>query len=137
LTLMLLRLVFRFATERPATAPTGNRLLDGVAWASHRLLYIGVIAMAVVGLSLANEAGILGILAGERPRLPPDFWDYKLRVVHYLISRLLLALIALHVAGALYHTLLRKDGLMRRMWFGKRADQGNEHATTPVGRKAS
>jgi cytochrome b561 len=137
LTLMLLRLAFRFATRRPGAASTGSVLFDGLAFVSHRLLYVGVIAMAVVGLSLANEAGILGILAGERPRLPPDFWDYKLRVVHYLISRLLLALIALHVAGALYHTLLRKDGLLRRMWFGKRIDRGNEPATAPVGRKAS
>jgi NAD(P)-dependent dehydrogenase (short-subunit alcohol dehydrogenase family)/cytochrome b561 len=126
LTLMLLRLAIRFGTDRPASALTGSALLDGLAWVSHRLLYIGVIAMAAVGLSLAAEAGILGILFGERPHLPPDFWDYKLRVAHYLISRLLIALIALHVAGALYHTLLRRDGLLGRMWFGKQVIQRNE-----------
>jgi cytochrome b561 len=32
-----------------------------------------------------------------------------------------MALIALHVAGALYHTIIRKDGLLRRMAFGRRA----------------
>ena len=31
-----------------------------------------------------------------------------------------LAAIALHIAGALYHTFVRKDGLLRRMWFGRR-----------------
>jgi hypothetical protein len=36
------------------------------------------------------------------------------------LSRMLMALIALHILGALYHTLLRKDGLLRRMWFGRR-----------------
>jgi cytochrome b561 len=52
--------------------------------------------------------------------MPADFWAYKLRTAHYLISRALWALIALHIAGALYHSLIRKDGLLRRMWFGRR-----------------
>jgi cytochrome b561 len=29
-------------------------------------------------------------------------------------------LIAGHVAAALYHQFVRKDGLLRRMWFGAR-----------------
>jgi cytochrome b561 len=32
-----------------------------------------------------------------------------------------MGLIALHVAGALYHTLILRDGLLRRMFFGRRA----------------
>lgn len=31
-----------------------------------------------------------------------------------------MALIALHIIGALYHTLLLRDGLLRRMLFGRR-----------------
>ena len=41
--------------------------------------------------------------------------------MHYALSRLLMGLIALHVVGALYHTLILKDGLLRRMAFGRRA----------------
>lgn len=42
---------------------------------------------------------------------------------HPLIVALhwLMALIALHVAAALYHRFVLKDGLLRRMWFGKRS----------------
>lgn len=120
LTLMLVRLVMRSGSSRPARASAGSAFLDGLAWLSHRLLYIGVIGMALVGLSLALETGILGILIGEHPPMPADFWAYKLRTAHYLISRALWALIALHIAGALYHSLIRKDGLLRRMWFGRR-----------------
>jgi len=29
-------------------------------------------------------------------------------------------LIAAHVAAALYHQFMRKDGLLSRMWFGAR-----------------
>jgi cytochrome b561 len=32
----------------------------------------------------------------------------------------LMALIALHVLAALYHTFILRDGLLRRMWFGRR-----------------
>jgi cytochrome b561 len=28
--------------------------------------------------------------------------------------------IALHLAGATYHALYLRDGLLRRMWFGRR-----------------
>ena len=52
--------------------------------------------------------------------LPADFWVFPARTVHYLFSRLLMGLIALHVAGALYHTLILRDGLLRRMLFGRR-----------------
>jgi len=128
LTLMLLRLLIRFATRHPAAASTGNSLLDGLAWVSHRLLYLAVIGMAVVGLMMAIESGILGILIGQHPQIPADFWVYNLRHAHYLISRLLMVLIALHIAGALYHTLIRRDGLLRRMWFGRRVIRGNESA---------
>jgi cytochrome b561 len=42
-----------------------------------------------------------------------------MRSVHYAISRLLMAVIVLHVAAALYHTFDLRDGLLRRMWFGR------------------
>jgi cytochrome b561 len=128
LTLMLLRLLIRFATRRPAAASTGNSLFDGLAWVSHRLLYLAVIGMAAAGLTMAIETGILGILIGQHPQVPADFWVYSSRYAHYLISRLLMVLIALHIAGALYHTLIRRDGLLRRMWFGRRVILGNESA---------
>ena len=126
LTLMLLRLLIRFATRHPAAASTGNSLFDGLAWVSHRLLYLAVIGMAAAGLTMAIETGILGILIGQHPQVPADFWVYSSRYAHYLISRLLMVLIALHIAGALYHTLIRRDGLLRRMWFGRRVIRGNE-----------
>jgi len=135
LTLMLMRFLIRFFADRPAAASTGSHLFDRLAQASHRMLYIAVIGMAAIGLSLALETGTLGILIGESPRLPADFWAYKLRWAHYLISRLLWALIALHVAGALYHVLLRKDGLLRRMWFGRRFIGSDALAMTSATRR--
>jgi cytochrome b561 len=63
-------------------------------------------------------------------------WAFPVRSVHYAISRLLMALIALHVSGALYHTSIRRDGLLRRMWFGRRA-VGASNQIAVSGRSAS
>jgi cytochrome b561 len=120
LLLMLVRLVVRVQTAPPPAATTGRPSLDAIAWVSHRLLYVLVIGQAGSGLFLALQVGLPDIVFGGHGALPVDFWVFPVRSVHYLISRLLIALIALHVAGALYHTFIRRDGLLRRMWFGRR-----------------
>jgi cytochrome b561 len=126
LVLMLIRLVVRVRTTHPARASTGNPGLDRVAWLSHRLLYVLLLCQAGSGLTLAFQSGLLGIVLGGHGALPPDFWEFPMRSVHYAISRLLMAAIALHVAAALYHTFILRDGLLRRMWFGKRLESEME-----------
>jgi cytochrome b561 len=120
LLLMLVRILLRARTKHPPAASTGNQALDRLAWASHRLLYVAVVGMAVSGMVMALQTGLPAIVFAGDGVLPADFWDFPIRSVHYLFSRLLMALIALHIAGALYHTLLLKDGLLRRMLFGRR-----------------
>ena len=119
-TLMLTRLFVRTRTQHPRPASAGNPILDRLAWISHRLFYVAVLGMAGSGIFMALQTGLPSIVFGGDGVLPADFWVFPVRTVHYLISRLLVALIALHVAGALYHTFLLKDGLLRRMGFGKR-----------------
>jgi cytochrome b561 len=134
LLLMLVRLFVRTRTTHPAPASTGNPALDRLAWFSHRLLYVAVLGMAGSGIFMAIQTGLPGVVFGNGGALPADFWVYPARTVHYLFSRLLMALIALHVAGALYHTLVRKDGLLRRMWFGRRVVRSNQPVASPIRR---
>jgi cytochrome b561 len=132
LALMLTRLFVRRVTAHPAAAPTGHPALDRLAWVSHRLFYGAVIMMAASGATMALQAGLFDIVYGGHGSLPPDLWVYPLRSVHYAISRVLMALIALHLAGVAYHTLIRRDGLLRRMAFGRRTRQAATTAlTTP------
>jgi cytochrome b561 len=121
LILMLVRLFLRVGTAHPAAATTGNSALDRIAWFSHRLFYVLLLGQAGSGLFMALQAGLPDIVFGGNGALPADFWVFPLRSVHYTISRLLMALIALHMTGAFYHTLVLRDGLLRRMWFGRRA----------------
>ena len=87
--------------------------------------------MAVSGVAMALQTKLPAIVLFGHGALPADFWVFPIRTVHYLFSRLLVALIALHVAGALYHTLILKDGLLRRMVFGRRAATETDPRTSP------
>lgn len=56
---------------------------------------------------------------GFQGRRPPS-GIFILRGLHGLSANILLLLIALHVAAALYHQFIRKDNLIARMWYGAR-----------------
>jgi cytochrome b561 len=117
--LMVIRLIIRSRTQHPAAASTGSPGLDRLAKISHRVLYIAVLGMGLSGLMMAWQVGLPQILfAGGN--LPVDFWVYPIRNVHYVISRLLMVWIALHIAGAIYHIFILRDGLLGRMFFGRR-----------------
>jgi len=120
LALMLLRLVVRLRAAVPAKATAGNALLDRLAWVSHRALYVAIFGMILSGLAMALQANLFDVVLFGHGQLPESFWIYPFRGIHYFFSRLLMALIALHFAGALYHTVLRRDRLLARMWFGRR-----------------
>jgi len=120
LALMLARLALRAGTAHPPPATAGHAWLDRLAWGSHRLLYVLVFAQVASGVALALDAGLPEIVFAGRGALPDDFWAFTPRAFHYAFSRALMALIGLHVAAALYHALIRRDGLLRRMGFGRR-----------------
>lgn len=120
LILMSVRLIVRRLTLIPPQAKTGTSLLDRLGRFSHTAFYGIVIAMTLSGLIMAVQTGVIRLVAGGHPPIPHDFWVFPIRRVHYVISRVLMGLIALHLAGVLYHTFIRRDHLLRRMGFGKR-----------------
>lgn len=120
LILMLVRLFVRRGTAHPAPAATGHPLLDRLAWLSHRLFYVAVIGMGASGITMALQTRLPWVVFLGEGTLPADFWAFPVRFAHYGFSRLLMTLIALHVAGAFYHALILRDGLLKRMVFGRR-----------------
>jgi NAD(P)-dependent dehydrogenase (short-subunit alcohol dehydrogenase family)/cytochrome b561 len=118
--LMLVRLIVRSRIPHPVQASTGSSALDRAVSLSHRLLYVLVLAQAVSGLALALQTRLWDVVVSGQGALPVDFWVFPVRSVHYAISRALMALITLHVVAALYHTFILRDGLLTRIWFGRR-----------------
>ncbi|MEW6286140.1 MAG: cytochrome b/b6 domain-containing protein [Chloroflexota bacterium] len=122
--LTLLVIVVRFITRmklpRPAHASTGNVFLDWLGKAVHYALYALVFLMAVSGMSLSLQAGLVPIVfGGSGAPLPADFFDFAARALHGFIAPALLLLVLLHVGAAFYHQLFIKDKLFSRMWYGK------------------
>jgi Cytochrome B561 len=117
--LLLIRLVVRLRTSHPAPATTGIALADRLAPLAHWALYALVLLMVASGLGLSVVSGLGNALFGDAA-MPADFHAYAPRAAHGLFASLLMLVIALHLAAALYHTLVRRDGLLRRMWFGAR-----------------
>jgi cytochrome b561 len=108
--MMLLRVVVRWVTARPPPAATGFALADRLA----------ALAMAGSGIAISIGAGLPAIVFGGQGSLPPDFSHLAARAVHGIVAKLLIALVALHVAAAAYHQWVRRDGLLSRMGFGPR-----------------
>lgn len=103
------------------TAP-GNGIRARLAKAGHRLLYVLMVAMPVLGL-------LMSVAGGRDVQVFNWFtiagWDNKVEWLgsaahsgHLLAAKLLIAVILLHVVAALYHRLVAKDGVWERM-FGR------------------
>ena len=119
--LMVVRLIIRACTQRPPPASTGMAWANAVGPWTHRALYVLVFAMVASGVALGANADLLAIVFGASGKpLPPTFDGSWMLVVHAVAAKLLMALIVLHVAAALWHHVVRRDGLLRRMGFGRR-----------------
>ena len=121
LALMIIRFVVRMLTSRPQPATTGYPMLDRLAPVTHYGFYLLILLMVGSGYTTAILAGLNRIVfqkSGEP--LPPDFDVYPSFIAHGVIAALLAAFITLHVLAAFYHQFVRKDGLFRRMFFGRR-----------------
>lgn len=117
--LLVVRLILRFTSRKPAPADAGNAFLNFVAKAVHFLLYLLLIGMAASGLGLFQQANLPAVFNRTIP-YPQDFFQYLPRAGHGLFSTVLLLLILLHFGAAMYHQFIRRDNLLSRMWFGKR-----------------
>ncbi len=51
---------------------------------------------------------------------PPTDFVYKLLHQHKQLADIILILIVVHIAGALFHRFVLKDNVLRAMWFGKK-----------------
>ena len=120
LVVIIARFIARLRLPRPAHATTGNVFLDWVGKVVHYALYALVLLMAVSGMSLSLQSGLIPIIfGGSGVSLPADFYAFNARMLHGFIAPALLLLVVLHVGAALYHQFMLKDHLLARMWYGK------------------
>jgi len=119
LVLALIRLALRLrygAPPLPADLPEPMKL---AAESSHYLLYALMIGMPLIGWGMMSAAAYPVVLfAGwQLPAILPQsdslhtlLWD-----AHFYLAFAFFALVLLHVAAALFHALVRRDGVFATM----------------------
>lgn len=119
LVLALIRLGIRLrngAPPLPADLPKPMKL---AAEASHYGLYTLMIAMPLIGWGMLSAAAYPVILFGgwHLPAILPqsDSLHTLLWNAHFYLAFAFFALILLHVAAALFHALVRRDGVFETM----------------------
>ncbi len=122
LALSALRLLWRLTHRPPADLPmpTWQRR---AAHGAHLALYALFFAVPLMGWAYSSAAGFPIVLFGVLPL--PDFVPVSrelaeaLKPWHGALAQVLAAVVLLHVAGALKHQFIDRDGLLRRMWPGR------------------
>jgi cytochrome b561 len=119
LVLAVLRLVNRLVDRPPPLPESLPPLQRFAARATHVTLYALMILMPLVGWSMLSAAGYPIVLAGSLqlpPILPRDLSVYAtLREAHRVLAYLFYATFLLHMAAALLHGLIRRDGVFESM----------------------
>lgn len=119
LVLALARLAVRLRRGAPPLPGDLPRLQVAAAKASHYLLYALLIVMPLLGWSMLSAGGYPIVLYGpiHLPQIMPhnDALHAVLRAAHTWLALLLLATILLHLSAALFHALVRHDGVFESM----------------------
>ena len=93
--------------------------MDKLSIAAHYALNILTLLVAFSGIGIAVLAGLPDIVFNGQGALPDSFYPYPPRIAHGILTKLLAALIALHVFAGLYHQFVLRDGLFNRISFRK------------------
>lgn len=121
LLLIVLRLIYRLVHRAPPDEPTLEWWQKGLSHLTHWGLYLLLLAVPMLGwlgVSYYDARGILGgyqlpALVGKDQAMAEKvlFW-------HGWVAIALVGLATMHIAAALYHYFIRRDGVLRRMLPG-------------------
>lgn len=119
LLLAIVRLINRKLSRLPPFPATMSATECRIASASEWLLYGLMIALPLVGWAMLS-AGSYPIVLTPGVQLPPilpasPLLHSALRSAHSVLAYLLFVAFLGHLSGVLFHTLVVRDGLLRRM----------------------
>jgi len=122
--LALIRVATRLKNGSPALPDDMPSLQRIAAKASHVILYALFIAMPLVGWAMLSAGGYPVTLFGSHhlPPIVPQNVDLfaLLRALHTWLAFALFATVLAHLAAALFHGLIRRDGVFSSMARGER-----------------
>jgi cytochrome b561 len=123
LILAIVRLIVRLRHSPPPLPADLPAIQKFAAHASHWLLYALMVVIPLVGWAMLSAGGY-PVMLGPSLRLPPIFPTNAvafaiLRHAHAWLAMLLFLTFLAHLGAALYHGLIRRDGVLRSMLGGR------------------
>ena len=119
LVLVVARCVVRRLSPLPPFPPTMSRLERRAAAASEYTMYGLMFALPLVGWSMLSAARYPVVVYGSLHLpfiLPHDAMLYAvLRKTHTVLAYLFFLVFIAHIGAVLYHTLIVRDGILKRM----------------------
>lgn len=115
--LTLFRIVWWLFLDRQPVPVTGLSSAQHLAARLvHLGLYLAILVMVASGIAMVALSGAAPQIFGGG--VLPNFTALPPFAAHDLVSKLLLVLALGHVGAALWHQLIKRDGLIGRMGFG-------------------
>jgi cytochrome b561 len=120
LALTVLRLAWRWHAPPPALPLAVTRWERRLAPLGHWTLLLLLLALPISGWLMSSASGVAIFWFGivQVPNLiarNPHFAEVLLTLHHWLAWSLM-AILALHLAAVVRHDVVRRDGILRRMW---------------------
>lgn len=119
LVLAVIRVVARLYYGTPSLPANLPQPMKRAAVLSHYALYALMFAMPLIGWAMLSAAAYPIILLGglQLPAIlpPSDSLHTLLWNAHFYLAFAFFALVLLHAAAALYHALVRRDGVFEAM----------------------
>lgn len=118
--LLLLRVAWRIRHAPPPLPAAMPAWELNAAHASHLLLYLLMACVPVSGWLMSSAKGVTTVYLGLWP-LPDvlarnEALGLFLQALHSILNNALLVLVSLHVAAALKHHFIDRDGVLGRMF---------------------
>ena len=119
----LARILWAMTQRKPANLHPDRKVETFLAETVHWLLYVSLVAVPLTGwIHHAATTGFAPIwlpIGQDLPLVPKDESVAKAFAgLHWLFSKIMVASLLLHFAGALKHQFIDKDSTLQRMWFG-------------------
>jgi len=117
--IVLIRLLNRFLNPPPSLPADTPAIIRLAAHVNHWGLYALLVLMPVTGFLATNAWGfplsVFGVLPLPVPLGKDEEIAKVLSLLHWCGAIAIVSLIAAHLAGVIYHTFIRRDGLLQRM----------------------
>ncbi|MCP2280423.1 cytochrome b [Nocardia amikacinitolerans] len=121
LALAVIRIAYRLRRRPPPQIDTMSRPERLVATGSEILMYALFLLQPIIGWALVSASGVpIRVLGGLRvPAIAPADTELyaALRTAHSALAYLLVFALTAHICAVLFHALVLRDGLLRRMTF--------------------